>query len=145
MSCMLCYEFQRKLEGTKVTIESFLAWKTKFDAETVKVKVVRDPSKPTGREMFLNNAALNESDIEFLTSGKTLKYTQVLQKYYNKNLSLLSTQITMTSIARETNFVLNDFFSAGESIQVDEALFDGLDDLDLDDEEEDDPDWNPDD
>ena len=51
----------------------------------------------------------------------------------------------MTSIARETNFVLNDFFSAGESIQVDEALFDGLDDLDLDDEEEDDPDWNPDD
>ena len=128
-----------------MTIESFLAWKTKFDAETVKVKVVRDPSKPTGREMFLNNAALNESDIEFLTSGKTLKYTQVLQKYYNKNLSLLSTQITMTSIARETNFVLNDFFSAGESIQVDEALFDGLDDLDLDDEEEDDPDWNPDD
>ena len=69
-----CYEFQRKLEGTKVTIESFLAWKTKFDAETVKVKVVRDPSKPTGREMFLNNAALNESDIEFLTSGKTLIY-----------------------------------------------------------------------
>ncbi len=37
-----------------------------------------------------------------------------------------------------------NFFLAGESIQVDEALFDGLDDLDLDDEE-DDPDWNPDD
>ncbi len=37
-------------------------------------------------------------------------------------------------------------FSAGESVQVDEALFDGLDDLDLEDEdEENDPDWNPDD
>lgn len=55
-----------------MTIESFLAWKAKFEAETVKVKVVRDPTKPTGREMFLNNAALNESDIEFLTSGKIL-------------------------------------------------------------------------
>jgi hypothetical protein len=52
-----------------VTIESFLAWKAKFESETVKKKVVRDPTKPTGKEMFLNNAALNESDIEFLTSG----------------------------------------------------------------------------
>jgi hypothetical protein len=62
------------LEGTKVTIESFLAWKTKFESETVKKKVVRDPTKPTGKEMFLNNAALNESDIEFLTSGSKLLF-----------------------------------------------------------------------
>jgi hypothetical protein len=64
------------LEGTKVTIESFLAWKTKFESETVKKKVVRDPTKPTGKEMFLNNAALNESDIEFLTSGSELVFVK---------------------------------------------------------------------
>ncbi len=57
-----------------MTIESFLAWKTKFESETVKKKVVRDPTKPTGKEMFLNNAALNESDIEFLTSGSKLLF-----------------------------------------------------------------------
>lgn len=63
--------FQRKLEGTRVTIESFLSWRTKFEAETRKKKVTRDPNKPTGREMFLNDAALNESDIEFLKSGES--------------------------------------------------------------------------
>jgi hypothetical protein len=37
------------------------------------------------------------------------------------------------------------FLTVGETVQVDEALFDGLDDLDLEDEdEEDDPDWGPD-
>ncbi len=46
------------------------AWKTKFESETRPKKVARDPSKLTGREMFINNAALNESDIEFLKSGK---------------------------------------------------------------------------
>lgn len=27
---------QRKMEGTRVTVESFIAWKTKFDAERMK-------------------------------------------------------------------------------------------------------------
>lgn len=29
--------FQKKFEGTRVTIENFLAWKTKFDAEMAEV------------------------------------------------------------------------------------------------------------
>jgi len=39
------------------------------------------------------------------------------------------------------------FVTAGETVQVDEALFEGLDDLDLADldDDEDDPDWCPDD
>ena len=73
-----CNLFQRKLEGTKVTLESFLAWKAKFDIEFFKAKAVRDPSKPTGREMFINNAALNESDIEFLTNGNFQSYCCVI-------------------------------------------------------------------
>ena len=60
-----------------MTIESFLSWKAKFESETVKKKVIRDPTKPTGKEMFLNNAALNESDIEFLTSGSINVFYQI--------------------------------------------------------------------
>lgn len=30
--------FQKRFEGTKVTVETFLAWKTKFDAEMAEMK-----------------------------------------------------------------------------------------------------------
>ena len=30
--------FQKRLEGTRVTIESFLAWKTSFDKEMAELK-----------------------------------------------------------------------------------------------------------
>ena len=62
---------QRRLEGTKVTIESFLAWKAQFDAERLSKKeiVVTGEGKLTGKELFLKNIELNESDLQFLTEG----------------------------------------------------------------------------
>merc|ERR1712088_790085 len=54
-------EEQRKLEGTKVTIESFLAWKSIFDEEKRKKS-----KKKTGRELFLTDTTLNDSDVKFL-------------------------------------------------------------------------------
>ena len=30
--------FQKRFEGTRVTIETFMAWKAKFDAERIEVK-----------------------------------------------------------------------------------------------------------
>ena len=41
--------------------------------ETRPKKVARDPTKLTGREMFVNNEALNESDLEFLKSGEIIR------------------------------------------------------------------------
>ena len=35
---VLFFCFQAKFEGTRVTIESFLAWKAKFDAEMDELK-----------------------------------------------------------------------------------------------------------
>lgn len=35
--CVIVELFQKKFEGTRVTIENFLAWKTKFDAEMTEV------------------------------------------------------------------------------------------------------------
>merc|ERR1740131_665010 len=64
-------EERKKLEGTKVTIESFLAWKAEFDAEMealkkgAKAKEKKD-NKKTGRELFMTDTTLNDSDIKFL-------------------------------------------------------------------------------
>merc|ERR1719187_2898092 len=99
-------EERKKLEGTKVTIESFLAWKAEFDAEKdverkVKEAAKKDKNKKSGRELFMTDKNLVESDIKFLAEA------------------------------------------GDEAVTVDESLFQDLDDLDLDDEESDDPDWAP--
>jgi len=65
-------EEQRKLEGTKVTIESFLAWKAEFDREMREKKgkelekQEKKSKKKTGRELFLTDTTLNDSDVKFL-------------------------------------------------------------------------------
>ena len=65
-------EEQRKLEGTKVTIESFLAWKADFDEEMRKKKgkeleeKTKKSKKKTGRELFLTDTTLVDSDVKFL-------------------------------------------------------------------------------
>lgn len=64
-------EERKKFEGTRVTIETFLAWKTKFDeemAEIRKKKGIRekDTTKLTGKELFMQDHTLDDSDVKFL-------------------------------------------------------------------------------
>ena len=64
-------EERKKLEGTKVTIESFLAWKAEFDSEMAvhrkeKEAAKKDKNKKSGRELFMTDQNLIESDIKFL-------------------------------------------------------------------------------
>lgn len=62
-----------------MTIESFLAWKKDFDAEKKaqrskakqKLAAARG-NKPTGKQLFLDNTTLNDSDIKFLEAGRTI-------------------------------------------------------------------------
>jgi hypothetical protein len=67
---------QRRFEGTRVTVESFLAWKSRFDAEmgTKKIqdKEEKETRKLTGKELFLTDKTLIESDLKFLEDGKYL-------------------------------------------------------------------------
>lgn len=84
---------RRRFEGTRVTVESFLAWKARFDGELGTKKIQdredKETRKLTGRELFLTDKTLNESDLKFLEDG-------------------------------------------GDSIKVDESLFQDLEELDLD-------------
>jgi len=99
-------ERERKVfEGTRVTVETFMTWKTKFDEEMAALKKTKVPTgdtkrKLTGRELFMSDKTLNDSDLSFLKDGEG-------------------------------------------SVAVDESLFEDLDDLDLDEDSEDDPDYVP--
>ncbi|XP_069139996.1 RWD domain-containing protein 1-like [Argopecten irradians] len=85
----------KKFEGTRVTIETFLAWKAKFDAEMseqkrLKNQTVVGPKGLTGKELFFTDDTMNDSDVKFLQSEE-------------------------------------------DTVEVDESLFQDMDDLDLDD------------
>eukprot|EP00062_Callorhinchus_milii_P014299 gi/632963332/ref/XP_007897824.1/ PREDICTED: RWD domain-containing protein 1 isoform X2 [Callorhinchus milii] len=93
-----------RFHGTIVTIENFLSWKAKFDAEIAEFQRKRQKEeeqagkvKLTGKQLFETDHNLDTSDIQFLEEGN--------------------------------------------NVEVDESLFQDMDDLELDDE--DDPDYNP--
>ena len=49
-----------------------MAWKMEFDAKRLEGKLRKNKDgkeKLTGRELFTQNATLNESDIQFISSG----------------------------------------------------------------------------
>ena len=67
-------EEMKKFEGTKVTIETFLAWKKNFELEMSQFDQNKNDSniqKLTGRELFEKYTSLNESDLLFLEDDET--------------------------------------------------------------------------
>ena len=60
---------RKKFEGTRVTVESFMKWKLEFEESmgiAAKREKSNDSKKLTGRELFMRDNTLNESDIKFL-------------------------------------------------------------------------------
>ncbi|CAG4991663.1 unnamed protein product [Parnassius apollo] len=94
---------QKRFEGTRVTVESFLAWRNQFEMDmgipAKREREGKDKNKLTGKELFLRDTTLNESDLKFLDDGDTVK--------------------------------------------VDESLFQDMDDLELSDDDEEDEDYVP--
>jgi len=83
---------EKKLVGTKVTVENFMAWRKEFDNKRLEgQKAKKSEGKKTGKELFLENSTLNDSDLKFI--------------------------------------------SAEENVDFDEALFEDMDGLDIDDED----------
>ncbi|XP_071113870.1 RWD domain-containing protein 1-like [Haliotis cracherodii] len=86
---------QKRFEGTRVTVETFMSWKQKFDAEMAELKknkaeIEVTSKKLTGYELFMRDSSMNDSDVQFLQSADA------------------------------------------DTVEVDESLFQDMDDLDLD-------------
>merc|ERR1712071_687236 len=65
---------KNKFHGTPVSIENFLHWKESFDAEMALLKKLPEKEdkdkKLTGRELFLVDKSLINSDLKFLEDGE---------------------------------------------------------------------------
>ncbi|KZC12486.1 PREDICTED: RWD domain-containing protein 1 [Dufourea novaeangliae] len=73
---------RKKFEGTRVTVETFLSWKEKFDEEMGYTKrremAEREGKKLTGRELFMTDKTLDQSDLKFLNDGDAVKVDESL-------------------------------------------------------------------
>lgn len=72
----------KRFEGTRVTVESFLAWRKQFEIDmgipAKREKEIKDRTKLTGKELFLRDQTLNESDLKFLDDGDAVKVDESL-------------------------------------------------------------------
>ncbi|XP_059056659.1 RWD domain-containing protein 1 [Achroia grisella] len=72
----------KRFEGTRVTVESFLAWRKQFEIDmgipAKREKEAKDKNKLTGKELFLRDTTLNESDLQFLDDGDAVKVDESL-------------------------------------------------------------------
>uniref|UniRef100_A0A9J2P7N6 RWD domain-containing protein n=2 Tax=Ascaris TaxID=6251 RepID=A0A9J2P7N6_ASCLU len=75
---------RKKLEGTRVTVESFLAWRQKWDAEMKLLKekdiMAREAAlagRLTGRQLFLRDTTLSLSDVA-LIQGDAIEIDETL-------------------------------------------------------------------
>ncbi|KAJ8927911.1 hypothetical protein NQ314_019541 [Rhamnusium bicolor] len=72
----------KRFEGTRVTVETFMKWKRQFEDDmgiTKKREIAeKEGKKLTGRELFMTDNTLNESDLKFLDEGDAVKVDESL-------------------------------------------------------------------
>ncbi|XP_044727143.1 RWD domain-containing protein 1 [Chrysoperla carnea] len=73
---------RKRFDGTRVTVETFMKWKTQFEIDMGIAKKreaeAKDGKKLTGRELFMTDKTLNESDLKFLDDGANVKVDESL-------------------------------------------------------------------
>jgi hypothetical protein len=90
------YLFQNRFEGTKVNVQNFIEWKKGFDAEMAKKRQSQLEKEKelignelTGKELFLRDNTLNESDLQFVEEGESNQLIHSLNtNYYKLSISI---------------------------------------------------------
>lgn len=84
---------RKKFEGTRVTLESFITWKRKFDAEIAANEleknkdIKKDASgKLTGKEMFMRDKNLIDSDLNFGNLNEDTDFDESLFQEDDQNI-----------------------------------------------------------
>ena len=131
---------RKRQAGHPVTLESFNAWKEKFDHEmsllksntnAVKLEVAIDESRPTGKQLFMTNKASEDLENALIEEGEKEEITEEDEQLLLKKLN---DKINNTSSSNNTKTT-----AAGISIE-DVDLEDDDDDEDYIDEGEEDDD-----
>ncbi|KAF7994805.1 hypothetical protein HCN44_004277 [Aphidius gifuensis] len=65
---------RQRFEGTRVNVETFMTWKEKFDEEMGHTRrreelAALQGKKLTGKELFMTDKSLDQSDLKFLDEG----------------------------------------------------------------------------
>lgn len=73
---------RKKFEGTRVTVETFMKWKTEFENDMgiaeKRLKESEGNRKLTGRELFMKDSSLIDSDIaSILQAGDTVESVKI--------------------------------------------------------------------
>ncbi|GFY64715.1 RWD domain-containing protein 1 [Trichonephila inaurata madagascariensis] len=76
-------EERNRFEGIRVTVESFMSWKAKFDQEMAELRKLQSKEeaaskKLTGRELFEKDHSLVDSDLKFLQDETEVKVDESL-------------------------------------------------------------------
>ncbi|GFT53898.1 RWD domain-containing protein 1 [Nephila pilipes] len=76
-------EERNRFEGVRVTVESFMSWKVKFDLEMAELRKLQSKDetiskKLTGRELFEKDQTLVDSDLKFLQDEEEVKVDESL-------------------------------------------------------------------
>lgn len=78
---------RKRQAGTQVTLESFIEWKTKFDAEMKalaeqgkKVVVAEVDERPTGKQMFLTNRVKADEEDALVAEGENEDISSTLDR-----------------------------------------------------------------
>lgn len=73
--------FQKKFEGTRVSVETFLKWRNEFERDIGLAEKREKQStnrKLTGRELFMRDNTLNDSDLKFLeAAGESIESVKI--------------------------------------------------------------------
>ena len=112
----------KKLIGTPVTLETFTQWKIHFQNEMKKLKLEKATKFEASISMEINNqSSKNLNKIHFCQFFMADRLTGKVQ-FLNKTAKL------------EVDVDLPEEMQNMEQVEVDEALFDNLEDLDLEEE-----------
>lgn len=78
---MFIQKLKQKFEGTRVTVETFLKWRNEYERDIGLAEKREKQStnrKLTGRELFMRDNTLNDSDLKFLeAAGESVESVKI--------------------------------------------------------------------